>query len=172
MYMDIPMSSGYMKKKCLPIEVNHGHEELHESSCYVQQNGIDANVPICIIEVYPSDVWHPHLESMIFVPYMEHTSWKLGEIWVSFQKDLKFIINNLPMLMLALFISIHKSFFSLLVCGKHIENFVTLPVSHMEGLFHFQHINFQGQSHHGHGYHYAEGNVHLSFLLWQNLMSI
>jgi hypothetical protein len=74
MYMDIPMSSGYMKKKCLHIEVNHGREELHESSCYVQQNGIDANVPIYIIKVYPSDVWHPHLETVIFVPRMEHTS--------------------------------------------------------------------------------------------------
>jgi predicted RNA-binding protein len=67
--MDIPMSSGYMKKKCLHIEVNHGCEELHKSSCYVQQNGIDTNVPIYIIKVYPSDVWHPRLETMIFVPH-------------------------------------------------------------------------------------------------------
>jgi hypothetical protein len=42
----------------------------------------------------------------------------------------------------------------------------------MEGLFHFQHINFQGRSHHGHGYHYAKRNVHSSCLLWQNLVFI
>jgi hypothetical protein len=58
------------------------------------------------------------------------------------------------------------------VCGKHIENFVTLLVSHIKGLFHFQHINFQGRSRHGHGYHYAKGNVHSNFLLWQNLVFV
>jgi hypothetical protein len=38
------------------------------------QNGIDANVPICIVGVYPSDVWHPRLEIVMFVPHMEHMS--------------------------------------------------------------------------------------------------
>jgi hypothetical protein len=74
MYINIQMSSGCMRKKCLPIEVNNGSEELNESSYYVQQNGIDANVPICIIGVYLNDVWHPHLKTMIFIPHMEHTS--------------------------------------------------------------------------------------------------
>ncbi len=101
-----------------------------------------------------------------FHPHMEHTSWKLGDhIWVSFHKYLKFIINNILVLILVLLISVHKSFFPLLVCGKHIENFVTLPVTHMEGMFHFQHINFQGWSHHGHGYHSTKGNAYSSFLL-------
>jgi hypothetical protein len=74
MKMYIQMSSSYMRKKCLPIEVSHGSEELHESSCCVQQNGIDANVPICIIGVYLSDIWQPCLETMIFIPNMEHMS--------------------------------------------------------------------------------------------------
>jgi hypothetical protein len=72
--MDIQMSLSCMKKKCLLIKVNHGNEKLHKSFCCVQQNGIDANVPICIIGVYSNDVWHPCLETMIFVPHMEHTS--------------------------------------------------------------------------------------------------
>jgi hypothetical protein len=170
--MYIQMSLGNMKKTCLLIEVSHGNEELRKSSCCVQQNGINTNVPICIIKVYPSDVWHPHLEMVTFVPHMEHTSWKPGEIWVYFEKDFKFIISNLPMLIPTLLISVHKSFFPLPVCGRHIKNFVTLLVTHMEGLLHFQHINFQGQSHHRHGYHYAKGNAHSSFLLWQNLVFI
>jgi hypothetical protein len=74
MYMDIQMSSNYIIKKCLPIEVSHGNEELHESFNYVEQNGIDAIVPICIIRVYLSDIWHPRLEMVIFVPHMEHMS--------------------------------------------------------------------------------------------------
>ncbi len=90
-----------MRKKCLPIEVSHGSEELHDSSCCVQQNGIDANVPICILGVYLSDIWQPCLETMIFIPNKEHMSWKPRKIWVSFHKDLKFIISNLPMLILA-----------------------------------------------------------------------
>jgi hypothetical protein len=89
MQMYIQMNLGSMRKTCLFIEVSHGSEELHKSSCCVQQNGIDTNVPICIIRVYPSDVWHPHLKMVIIVPHMEHTSYKPREIWVSFEKDLK-----------------------------------------------------------------------------------
>jgi hypothetical protein len=74
MQMYIQMSSGCMRKTYLLIEVSHGNEELHKSFCCVQQNGINTNVSICIIGVYPSDVWHPHLETMIFVPHMEHMS--------------------------------------------------------------------------------------------------
>ncbi len=172
MQMYIQMSSSCMRKTCLPIEANHGSEELHKSFYCVQQNGIDTNVPLCIIRVYLSDVWHPHLKMVIFVPHMEHTSWKPREIWVSFEKDFKFIISNLPVLIPTLLISVHKNFFPLPICGIYIENFVTLLVTHMEGLLHFQHINFQGQFHHGHGYHYAKGNAHSSFFLWQNLVSI
>ncbi len=144
----------------------------HKSSYSVQQNGINTNVPVCIIRVCLSDVWHPHLETMIFVPHMEHMSWKPGEIWVSFDKDLKFIISNLSVLIPTLLISVHKSLFPLSICGRHIKNFVTFLVTHMEGLLHFQHINLQGRYHHMHGYHYAKGNAHSSFLLWQNLVSV
>jgi hypothetical protein len=63
-----------MRNKCLPIEVNHGSEEFNKSSYCVKENGIDANVPICIIGVYLNDVWHPRLKIMISVPHMEHTS--------------------------------------------------------------------------------------------------
>jgi len=74
MQMYIQMSLSNMRKTCLLIEVSHGNEELRESSCCVQQNGINTNVPICIIRVYLSDVWHPHLKMVTFVPHMEHTS--------------------------------------------------------------------------------------------------
>lgn len=162
MYMDIPMSISCMRKK----RITYLHEELHKSACCVQQNEINTNVPIYIIGVYLSDVWHPCLEMVISIPHTEHMSWKSKDIWVSFQKDLKFIISNILVLIPTFFISVHKSFFPLLVFGIHVKNFVTLLISHMEGLSHFQHISFQGWFHHGHGYHSTKGNAHLSFLLW------
>ncbi len=47
-----------------------------------------------------------------------------------------------------------------------------LLVPHLECLFHFQYINFQGWSTHCHGDRPVKGNVHASFIFWCNLVLV
>ncbi len=60
----------------------------------------------------------------------------------------------------------------------YIKEFVTLVVSIVEGLFHFENINFQGKANYMHRYHLAKRNVHLGlvfgkhFILFQNCYGV
>jgi hypothetical protein len=58
-------------------------------------------------------------------------------------------------------------FLSFLVSKRDIENLVTFLITHLEHLFHFEHIDLQGWPHNGHWY---PGNVHLGFCLRMNFV--
>jgi hypothetical protein len=117
--------------------------------------------------VYLNYEWHPFLEMVIFVLDMKHTSWELTKIWIHCEKHLKFIICFHSMFIPS---PLHK-ILQVLPLLVSLWQRCKKPC-HLECMFHFQCVNFQGWSPPRHKYHSTKGNVHLSFFLWNNLVSI
>jgi hypothetical protein len=64
------------------------------------------------------------------------------------------------------FMIINELLLSLRIQWGHIKN---LKVSKVEGLFHFENINFQGKVNYMHQYHIVERDVHPSLALGKHL---
>jgi len=60
---------------------------------------------------------------------------------------------------------INKLLLSLPVQWGHIKNLITLMISRVESLFHFENINFQGRADYMHQFHLAKKDVHHGLVL-------
>jgi hypothetical protein len=76
----------------------------------------------------------------------------------------------MPMVIPIDFMIINKLLLSLLVQWQHIKDLVAFMVSKVEGLFHFENINFQGRADYMHQYHPVEKDVHPSLAPGKHLI--
>jgi len=80
--------------------------------------------------------------------------------------------TNFPVTIPFMDVICNKCLLTLLVCGRDIENFVTLLIAHLEHMFHLENIYLEGWPHNKHGNHATEGNVRPSLSLGMNHMPL
>jgi hypothetical protein len=68
------------------------------------------------------------------------------------------------------FMIINELLLSLSIQWQHIKDLVTLTVSRVEGLFHFENINFEGRVDYRHRYHPIERDVHHGLALGKHFI--
>jgi hypothetical protein len=68
------------------------------------------------------------------------------------------------------FMIINEILISLLVQWQHIKDLVALAVSKVEGLLHFENINFEDRANYMHQYHLTKKDVHPSLMLGKHFI--
>jgi hypothetical protein len=126
----------------LPINVAHGIEEYTGVSSRVNNNAIHRDMPTLFIGVVVIDVPPPSGETMIAFPDKEHFPGEMCEIRILLDLGVKFCGGLLPKRALGGHNAkgngeVHGN----VVESRHVQNAITLSVSHYKFTFQALHLN-------------------------------
>ncbi len=107
------------------------------------QRVVYKNMSIHIIRVNWIYVWQPHLKPMVVILDMKHLSTQRWEVHICLQECFKFFTLQLPKWTFELHKVGRKFSLSLPILWWYIKSIFTLPITHLESLFHLHHIDFQ-----------------------------
>ncbi len=150
----------------LHVQVYHGCQKFNQPMRGVHQDGVHRYMPRGIITMDTTNIWYLGLQPMGFHPTQRTYAWKN----ISDQGPPRESFQNSSFLNTSgdsnrLHDHINKLLMAFSIQWQYIKDLVAFTISIVEGLFHFQNINFEGKADYMNQYHVVKRDVHPSLAL-------